>query len=472
MMNVHARVLSFLLGGLIAMPWAVASAAWDVAVPESASSATVRLAAPDGTISDHPFQNARDVATLDPASLFGEARADGLYRYEVRFAQVLSAEQKAALVQSRQQGSSTPMDGQPEPLASVSGSFRIANGILVAADAGETRNASTVPKSSESPNDQVIADDLIVQGSICAGFDCVNNESFGFDTIRMKENNLRIKFEDTSVDAFPSDDWQLTANDNLSGGLNRFSIENITAARVPFTVEGSAPTNSLYLDSTGNVGLGTSTPALELHLNSADTPAMRLEQNNSGGFTPQTWDVAGNEANFFVRDVTNGSLLPFRIRPGAPTSSIDVAASGNVGIGIGTPQAKLHVNGDAYIAGTLTQLSSRSAKTNLVAVASDAVLDQLSRLPLWTWNYLSSDTQDRHIGPVAEDFYATFGFGTSAKQLAPSDVAGVALAASQALQREIAARDQTIAALEARLARLEEILMERETGESAAPAAQ
>lgn len=300
----------------------------------------------------------------------------------------------------------------------------------------------------------------------------MNNESFGFDTIRMKENNLRIKFEDTSVDAFPSVDWQLTANDNLSGGLNRFSIENITAARVPFTVEGSAPTNSLYLDSTGNVGLGTSTPALELHLNSADTPAMRLEQNNSGGFTPQTWDVAGNEANFFVRDVTNGSLLPFRIRPGAPTSSIDVAASGNVGIGIGTPQAKLHVNGDAYIAGTLTQLSSRSAKTNLVAVASDAVLDQLSRLPLWTWNYLSSDTQDRHIGPVAEDFYATFGFGTSAKQLAPSDVAGVALAASQALQREIAARDQTIAALEARLARLEEILMERETGESAAPAAQ
>ena len=57
MMNVRARVLSFLLGGLIAMPWAVASAAWDVAVPESASSATVRLAAPDGTISDHPFQN-------------------------------------------------------------------------------------------------------------------------------------------------------------------------------------------------------------------------------------------------------------------------------------------------------------------------------------------------------------------------------------------------------------------------------
>jgi len=39
--------------------------------------------------------------------------------------------------------------------------------------------------------DQVIADDLIVQGSTCVGLDCVNNESFGFDTLRLKENNTR-----------------------------------------------------------------------------------------------------------------------------------------------------------------------------------------------------------------------------------------------------------------------------------------
>jgi hypothetical protein len=64
---------------------------------------------------------------------------------------------------------------------------------------------------------------------------------------------------------------------------------------------------------------------------------MRFEQNNGGGFTAQTWDVAGNEANFFVRDVTGGSRLPFRIRPGAPTSSIDISAAGSVGIGTASP---------------------------------------------------------------------------------------------------------------------------------------
>ena len=473
MMNIQARVWSFLVGSFVAMPWAMASGAWNVAVPESASSATVRLAAPDGTVSDHPFQSARDVATLDPLFLLGESRMDGLYRYEVNFGQTLTAEQTQVLAQSRQQGSSTTMAGQPEPLESVSGSFRISNGALLVPETSEPRaGAAGSSKSSESPNYQVIADDLIVQSSLCVGFDCVNNESFGSDTIRLKENALRIKFEDTSTGAFPGGDWQLTINDLDSGGQDRFSIENTTLGRVPFTVAGSAPNNTLYLDSTGNVGLGTAVPVLDLSLRATDTPAIRLEQSGAGGFTPQTWDIGANEASFFVRDVTAGSRLPFRILPGAPSNSLRIQGNGNIGIGTDVPQAKLHVAGDAYVAGTLTQLSSRSAKTNLVAVASDAVLDQLSRLPLWTWNYLSSDTQDRHIGPVAEDFYATFGFGTSAMQLAPSDVAGVALAASQALQREVAARDQTIAELEARLARLEAILMERKADGSAAPAAQ
>lgn len=192
--------------------------------------------------------------------------------------------------------------------------------------------------------DQVIADDLIVQSSVCVGFDCVNGESFGFDTIRLKENNLRIKAEDTSLAAgFPSTDWQITFNDSANGGQNKFSVEDITAARVPFTIEAGTPSNSLYVDSTHRIGFGTSTPVLDLHVNSSNTPGLRLEQNSSGGFSAQIWDVAGNEANFFVRDVTGGSKLPFRIRPGARTSAIDVAANGNVGIGTSSPAEELDI---------------------------------------------------------------------------------------------------------------------------------
>lgn len=51
--------------------------------------------------------------------------------------------------------------------------------------------------------DNVILDDLIVDGSACIGQDCVNGESFGFDTIRIKENNLRIKAQDLKFCQLP-----------------------------------------------------------------------------------------------------------------------------------------------------------------------------------------------------------------------------------------------------------------------------
>lgn len=191
--------------------------------------------------------------------------------------------------------------------------------------------------------DVVYADDVIIQSSACVGFDCVNNESFGFDTIRLKENNTRIKFEDTSTGTFPSVDWQLTANESSSGGANKFSIEDITNSKVPFTIEASTRSNQLYVDSTSKVGFGTSTPILDLHVKQGNTPALRLEQDGSSGYSAQTWDVAGNEANFFVRDVTSGSRLPFRIQPGAATNSIYINSSGNVGFGTSSPDSQITI---------------------------------------------------------------------------------------------------------------------------------
>jgi hypothetical protein len=225
--------------------------------------------------------------------------------------------------------------------------------ILPAVDrGGSTREMAAAAETPRriTAEDFVINDDLIVIGSACIGFDCVNGEVFSFDTIRLKENNLRIKFDDTSTSTgFPSRDWQLTANDSASGGANKFSIDDVTGGLVPFTVTAGAPSNSLFVASTGRVGIRTSSPILDLHIANSNTPGIRLEQTSAGGFTAQTWDIAGNEANFFVRDVTGGSRLPLRIRPGAPTSSIDVNASGDVGIGTASPAGSLHItrNGDS-----------------------------------------------------------------------------------------------------------------------------
>jgi hypothetical protein len=198
--------------------------------------------------------------------------------------------------------------------------------------------------ASTAQADQQFLDDVIVDGSLCVGQDCVNGENFGFDTIRLKENNLRIRAMDTSNSgSFPTRDWQITFNDSSNGGQDKFSIDDIDAGRTPFTIEASAPSHSLYVDDGGRIGLGTSTPVVELQVVDGDSPTLRLEQDGSSGFTAQTWDVAGNETNFFVRDVTNGSRLPFKIRPSAPTNSIYVDTDGDIGLGTASPDAGLHV---------------------------------------------------------------------------------------------------------------------------------
>ena len=194
--------------------------------------------------------------------------------------------------------------------------------------------------------DQVILDDLIVDGSACIGQDCVNGESFGFDTIRMKENNLRIKAQDTSASAsFPTQDWQITFNDSSNGGANKFSIEAIAPSTgTPFTIEAGARTNALYIDSaTARVGFGTSSPAADLHARQGNTPTLRLEQDGSSGFGAQTWDVAGNETNFFVRDASNGSTLPLRIEPNTGSNTLYLDSTESVGINTTSPQQKLHI---------------------------------------------------------------------------------------------------------------------------------
>ena len=190
---------------------------------------------------------------------------------------------------------------------------------------------------------QVFASDVIVQGSLCVGVDCANNQSFGSDVIRLKEDTLRIGFNDTSTAAgFPANDWELTINDSANGGLDRFSITDITGGTTPFTVEAGARANAIYAKDQF-VGFGTSLPAEELHVMSANTPTLRLEQDGSGGLFPWVWDIIANSGNFLVADRTGGTL-PFKIVPYAPTNALVIAGTtGDIGLGTLQPENEIHI---------------------------------------------------------------------------------------------------------------------------------
>jgi hypothetical protein len=501
----------------------------------------VKVSGPDGLHFDLNFAG-DETPELKNVNPEGQALPDGLYHYEIVAAPILDAGLKNLMQEARTNGDWQAVRAMREageiPSGKVqSGTFRITGGEIVLPEieapaftkGAEGGESSPVTDADPGNNDIIQGDDVIITRSLCVGFDCVNGEVFGSDTIRLKENNLRIHFEDTSVGAFPGNDWRIVANSNASGGGSYLAIEDSSAGRIPFRVTAGARSNALFVDAQGDVGLGTSTPVVELHVVSGDSPTMRLEQNTSSGFAAQTWDVAGNETNYFVRDATNGSTLPFRIRPGSPSNAIYIQTTGDVGMGTASPGASLHVfgsdgntqllveeanrtdavrnmfevlnqagpaeirintgtvagdpsdawifrgdngsnnlyidqgndaseefrlenNGNLYITGDLSAngmvyASDRNMKEEFEIVDPTSVLEQVTELPVTTWNFINDEDAVRHMGPMAQDFYAAFGLGGDDSRINATDTFGVALAAIQGLNLKLSERDQTIETL-------------------------
>ena len=315
----------------------------------SYESLVLRISLPNGEVVERAFAADIETPYIAVGGNWGTFSQEGRYNYELSLIAAPRTRSETGLATAGLD------NGSPKGLTQA-GTFLVSDGVLIngsdveapyVAQTDADAAAGDPPLAADDAQiarDQVILDDLIVDGSACIGFDCVNGESFGFDTIRLKENNLRIRFFDTSNTAsFPTRDWQITANDTSNGGANKFSIDDIDGGRTPFTIEAGAPSHSLYVEDGGRIGLGTSTPVADVHVKTGNTPTVRLEQDGSSGFSPQTWDVAGNEANFFVRDATNGSTLVFRIIPGAPSNSIYIDAEGDVGLNTTSPDQELDI---------------------------------------------------------------------------------------------------------------------------------
>jgi hypothetical protein len=91
------------------------------------------------------------------------------------------------------------------------------------------------------------------------------------------------------------------------------------------------------------------------------------------------------------------------------------------------------------------------------------VLERVVELPIQQWRFKTEAEAVRHVGPMAQDFYAAFGLGEIPTAIATVDADGVALAAIQGLNRkveelktELSRRAAENAALQQRLSALEE----------------
>jgi hypothetical protein len=96
--------------------------------------------------------------------------------------------------------------------------------------------------------------------------------------------------------------------------------------------------------------------------------------------------------------------------------------------------------------GVFNCTSSRYTKENFSKATG--VLESLRKIPVTTWNYISEGQQVRHLGPMAEDFWAQFQLGTGNASIGVQDLAGVSIAAVKELDEQLQQKNAEIERLQ------------------------
>ena len=139
-------------------------------------------------------------------------------------------------------------------------------------------------------------------------------------------------------------------------------------------------------------------------------------------------------------DQANGEPVIARL-PEAPRRWIDA--------GRGRLRAQVAARLRHPISTAHSALTRRPGITNPIGVpvSTDQVLERVGVLPLSVWTYGFDHHSVRHLGPMAQDFAAAFGLGSTNRRINAVDANGVCLASIQALHRRVVALEQDLSDL-------------------------
>jgi trimeric autotransporter adhesin len=138
--------------------------------------------------------------------------------------------------------------------------------------------------------------------------------------------------------------------------------------------------------------------------------------------------TAQNNGVFIWADNSGGYFYSER------NNEFAVRANGGVRFTSGTNAANQTVSWSPG-AGSWSFTSDRNTKENIQPVDGCAVLEKLARVPINEWQYVGY--QQRHLGPMAQDFHKEFPLNDNDKSLNETDLHGVALAAIQGLNAKL-----------------------------------
>lgn len=222
-----------------------------------------------------------------------------------------------------------------------------------------------------------------------------------------------------------------SGDDNIYVGSDVGSA--VESGQIRIGSEGTHTDTFLVGDTStdGTLGVGTRTPDRDLTIDDVD----------GGGGAGLNLKATGRELLFAVNQSTGGIISmetdnDLDFRTDGAIGRLRIKADGKIGIGDTTPSHPLDVgtaNGAHVTAGGVwTNGSSRAFKEAFVPVDAEDVLAKVKALPIQRWRY-KGDRDIQHMGPMAEEFHASFGLGSDARYIGTVDADGVALAAIQAL---------------------------------------
>src|SRR5688500_11339120 len=144
--------------------------------------------------------------------------------------------------------------------------------------------------------------------------------------------------------------------ENTEPGGATWQVTSANDGQLRFTEVGAAA-RMVINRTTGTVGIGTQAPQALMHLRAGlILPAFRLENTEAAG---AAWQVtSANDGQFRLTEV------------GAAARLVVNKATGNVGIGVGAPAAKLHVGGNVTVDGALAGPTITSLQSELAALTA------------------------------------------------------------------------------------------------------
>lgn len=198
-----------------------------------------------------------------------------------------------------------------------------------------------------------------------ASIDCATRD------FAIQSSDVDLVFDDTN-----NLNWSIAPGE---AGADTFVIQDDNGTSI-FVMEQGSTANALRIDSAGDVGIGTATPSQELHV----IGSIRIDNGAA-----DAWDMDSFSTGLRIRR-SGGAAQPVFIEDDAPSNSLFLDDTGQVGLGTSATSAPLEVLANP---GTIGVGNAVIKLTNPGDLAVQ--LDNTSAVGFWNFSNANAESEFR-----------------------------------------------------------------------------